>query len=55
MRTAPQCLLGGEPKIPDRARMIASILEMPRELIRICIGLCTVCCFEFLAYEAMQS
>jgi len=49
MGTAPQRLLGGEPKVPDGARMIAAVAEVARELIRIRIGQDTIRLFQFLA------
>jgi hypothetical protein len=55
MGTAPQRLLGGEPKVPDGALVIAAVAEVARELIRIRIGQGTVRLFEFLAYEAMEA
>ena len=49
MGTAPQRLLGGEPKVPDGARVIAPVAEVARELIRIRIGQDTIRLFQFLA------
>ena len=39
MGTAAQRLVGGKPKVPDGARVIAAIPEVARELICIRIGL----------------
>jgi hypothetical protein len=55
MGTAPQRLLGGEPEVPDGAPVIAAGTEVAREFIRIRIGQGAVCCFEFLADEAMEA
>ena len=55
MRTTAQRLPGSQPEVADGARMIAAILEVTRELIRIRIGQSTVRLFEFLADQSMEA
>src|SRR5580704_1334709 len=55
MGTATQGLFGGQAEVTDRARMVASILEVTRELIGVRMRVRAIRLLEFHANDPMEA